>query len=508
MDQLKIETQETKLVAPGREYGGEQPLEIRVTLPEYLGDVVRVLRCTVSALPENVAVAGERLNANGSARVHIVYLADGDGVCAYDTSEPFTKSMEAPGIPEQVSVLPVYRADAPVCRAVSPRSLEIRTVVRMRFRVCERRTRSLAAEIKGGDVLTRKRELTVCDIENISAKQCSVSGVCPLPAENGPIGRILCADASCRVNETRVITNKAMVRGEVSVSVFYLADDGAPQTARLGLPFSEIVDAAGIGDGMLVRVSAEPLWASAEKKGAKESAREAECTAVIRLALTAEKMNRLTAATDVFSPAFELDAEYADLTAVEESRTVGESVTAEGRADLSRLQPQKILHHTERVDSVSVTSDETGVRLNGVVNVGMFVLSQEGEICFAESGIEFTFGKTLTGGAAACSFSPVLTMNSADVSLDGGVAVIRSEVYVEGRIDAVCTVGALTRVSLREDAPKARDSGLVIYFPTEGEQLWDIAKKYGASPELLRADNDLADEDAAPDGKPLLIARI
>ena len=508
MDQLKVETLEKKLVVPRGEFGGEQPLDIRVTLPEYLGDAARVLRCSVSAVPDNVSAAGDRLTAEGTVRVRIVYLADKDGLCAYETSEPFTKSVEAQGLSPQSVILPVFRTDKPLCRAVSPRTLEIRAVVRTVFRVFERTERSLLKSADGGGIQLRKTELRTADIENISSKQITVDGVCPLPAEHNAVRRLLCCDAVCRVSETRVITNKAMVRGETEFSLFYLSDasDG-PETARVSVPFSEIVECAGLADGMSVSVRPSLLSADASPEGGSDKAREIRCSAVVALTLTAEKLTETAAVTDAYSTAYEIEPSCTTLRAAAESRPVAESMLVEGRIDLSALQPRRILYHTERIGSVRTESAANGVLLRGSLTVGVFAEGQDGAIGYAENDLPFTFEKSLPAQNAEYVFDPLVTVSGAEVSPDGSTAAVRAELFVEGRLDAVRSVPALTSAALREDSPKTAASGLVIYFPSEGEQLWDIAKKYGAPADLLTAENGLTDE-TVPAGRPLLISRV
>ncbi len=508
MDKLKIETQQKKLVVPGREFGGEQPLDIRVTLPEYLGDVVRVLRCTVFAVPGNVSAADDRITAEGEAQAHVVYLSDRDGICVYDTAEPFTKSVEAPDFPADASVIPVFLTDRPVCRAVSPRSLEIKTAVRMSFRICERRERVLLTAATGGGVELKTAEFTVTDTVNVSSKQIGVDETCALAAEHNAVRRLLCSDAACRVNETRVITNKAMVRGEIEYSVFYLPDGAdSPESARLSVPFSEIVECAGLNDTMNVTVGACLLSHEVCVRSAKTAARELNCTAAVSLTLTAEQADRVAAATDAFSTECEIDAEFTEIWETCDSRAVAETVTADGRFDLTRLQPRRILYHTERVGAMRAVSSEKGAVLRGTLTVGLFTAAEDGAIAYAENDVEFTFEKTVPAQAEQYVFSPAVTVNAADVTLDGGTAVLRAELFVEGRIDARRKTRVLSGAALRENSVKKSSPGLVIYFPDKGEQLWDIAKSYGASPAALRADNKLED-DALPAGRPLLIARI
>ncbi|MBR1811324.1 MAG: DUF3794 domain-containing protein [Clostridia bacterium] len=509
MDKLKIEKQESQICVPLKECGGEQPFDCRITLPEYLGDIVRILRCTVCAVPGNTAADGDHISVDGTVKIRIAYLADHGGIDTYETTEQFTKRVDAPGIPADSRILTVITADKAVCRAVSSRSIEVKTVLRMTFRVYGSCPRSLVSAASGAGLQLKKAEIDVFDAQTAVDKQFTVEGAYTLPAENNAVARILTADAACRVTETRVITNKAMVRGEVTVQALYMPDGmQMPETVRFSMPFSEIVDAAGINDSMSVRVSPAVLSVDLSPKAARGGdMRELEGTATVSLILTAGKMQKLPVVTDVFSTAYETDIAVQNLQSVTDSRAVAESFTAEGQVSLEELSPQRILYQTARIGNQRIAAENGTLKAEGTVLVGLFVQSQGDSVSFAEKSVEFAFEKSVPA-ADGYAFTPMLTLTAADVALDGNNAFVRAEIFIEGRLDAVRTVPAVTEITVDESRPKqATEAGMVIYFPSAGETLWDIAKRYNASPEMLAGDNGI--ENGIVDGSaPLLIACV
>ena len=59
-------------------------------------------------------------------------------------------------------------------------------------------------------------------------------------------------------------------------------------------------------------------------------------------------------------------------------------------------------------------------------------------------------------------------------------------------------------LSLMRDKPRKTDSGakIIMYYPSKGETLWDIAKKYGTTEAEIASANGLSGE---PDGSVLMI---
>ena len=93
---------------------------------------------------------------------------------------------------------------------------------------------------------------------------------------------------------------------------------------------------------------------------------------------------------------------------------------------------------------------------------------------------------------------PFVIVFASSVSLNGQQAAVQAELFVEGKLTAVQPLTAISQVELLEDHAKARDeTGMIIYFAEQGENVWDIAKRYNTSPALLAADNRLSGDTIA-----------
>ena len=67
------------------------------------------------------------------------------------------------------------------------------------------------------------------------------------------------------------------------------------------------------------------------------------------------------------------------------------------------------------------------------------------------------------------------------------------------------TVRAVSECVVMKDRPRKRalPSSIVICYPSEGDDLWSIAKRYGTTEEIIRKSNDIAGEK--PTEKALII---
>ena len=91
--------------------------------------------------------------------------------------------------------------------------------------------------------------------------------------------------------------------------------------------------------------------------------------------------------------------------------------------------------------------------------------------------------------ANACAFD-------VRAELDGEKIHVSAEVYVAVSVIDKAKIKVLNSSVLKKDKEIKRDAGCVrVYFPKEGDTLWEIAKKYHVTMQALREQNSLGDGD-------------
>ena len=75
---------------------------------------------------------------------------------------------------------------------------------------------------------------------------------------------------------------------------------------------------------------------------------------------------------------------------------------------------------------------------------------------------------------------------------------IRIKGAYSGMIDMSCEYGAITEINELPEK-KAPLSQMVLYYACKGDRVWDIAKKYSASPQAIMKNNGLTNEEIDED---------
>ena len=102
----------------------EQPIECDITLPEYLPDIQRVLKCSLTAHISSVQKTGDRVTADGTGRLSVLYMSDTGKLQCLEQGVPFSRFFENRAVEEcECSIR--AKTEYVNCRAVSGRRLDI-----------------------------------------------------------------------------------------------------------------------------------------------------------------------------------------------------------------------------------------------------------------------------------------------------------------------------------------------------------------------------------------------
>ena len=104
------------------------------SLADYYPEVRRILFVTARAIPEGKFISGNEVDCDGVVSFNITYLGEDGTITAVPITIPYTQSTSFPqadGVPTEIICTTV--AQAPTCKATSPRSLSLKAHVATRI---------------------------------------------------------------------------------------------------------------------------------------------------------------------------------------------------------------------------------------------------------------------------------------------------------------------------------------------------------------------------------------
>lgn len=154
--------------------------------------------------------------------------------------------------------------------------------------------------------------------------------------------------------------------------------------------------------------------------------------------------------------------------------------------------------------AMSVRNEDGSLTLTGQLTFTM--LTQGGELGLDSASQTCDVSAALPQKGEGCELLPEVTVLSASGTIAQGKVQLSAELLVTGLLIEFTNCSLLTDLTVDEEHPRTvdRSIGLMIYYAAAGESVWEIAKRYGALPGQVMADNDLVEETLEAD-TPLMI---
>ena len=200
----------------------EQGVELDYVLPDYCPDIFKILSCTLSPKVVSYNVSGDcKLNMDGVVYIKVLYMAENSNdIYCVDQRYTYTKTVDMsrknmPDVTPTVSLS--MKSDYCNCRAVSPRRIDVRGAVSCRIKAMAGVEYALPEIPENLQVKTA--EVSCCGKTLTTEKQIVIREEIETGAEG--IAFIMQCSAIPKVTDLRVIADKAVLKGTVSISALY-----------------------------------------------------------------------------------------------------------------------------------------------------------------------------------------------------------------------------------------------------------------------------------------------
>ena len=489
----------------------EQPIDLEFSLPDYCPDIERILKCRVKPAVTGRRLSGDTLELDGMSLVSLYYLdAKKQAIRLCEQSVPFECRFHWKNSVDEAAEMVKLRTEYLNCRALSPRRVDIHGAVSAAVTVYAKSEQTFVSRIEGDDIEQHCCQTPVSRLCGISRQQFSLTEVLDIGAGAGRPESILRSDLSVRCGSVKAMSDKLMVSGEAVLHLLYVTDweTGSQDTMTFHIPFSQVLDAAGVTDSTANEVIIDVMhYETALKSEYDENSTLVTLDARLSAVVMAAEGAEITWVEDAYSKDYELSLTKKPCQVVQSLELLKESVLAAGEADVGENGITKVIDlWCESINHLCVSeNDLTAVR--GKVNFGLLILDGDGVPAYLERSVDFD----LAPEALQQRNRPVVRINVQAENLSFRIAgerriEIKAELSVSGSVGELGTVSGIVSAEAAEDRCRLKDkaAALTLYYAEEGEKLWDIARAYCTSVEAIRLENDLTEEAVTASGMMLI----
>lgn len=485
--------------------------EINASLPEYMPDIMALVRVDCNTDVTDVKVDAGRITVEGDALFTVLYQS-GYGVKL--NSAEFTKHFSQTFTPKQGAFDTACRASSCVtfvsCRLNDARTPLLKAKIQTQAEVRSCVLQKCVDTESSGSTFYKRSSFTVpMPRQNIrSMHECN--GEIVIPRGDSAVGDIIMHSAVLQSYAVSATDGSISCRGNVLVKAVYESEDGSSyHSVSKSIPFGfDEPTAAATASSQTdarVRVTGHSLTAVMDNYGEN---RLIKATFDICTDVYCFDEREYTVATDLFTPNFSSETATAAVTYPLCPITSEKNFSFDTRTERYEIPYTELYDASCRINSATVDIADGGVNVRGSMTISVLGKRDEGfdSADIGENFEEF-FPIEVTGDSA-----PTVNINVTEVipSLlsDGSIAV---KVLAEAVISMYPTeTRSFIAEVVKEETLPAEEEGVTAayYFPSGDDTLWSVAKHYGVNPSsVLASGHGAFDEDGniRPDTKYIFI---
>lgn len=509
---LDLKSEKINYVKPifSRRFSHEEILEVIV--PDAQPDVLRVVNTEgVPYLRSKDADTG-RVTATGVVECVVLYIPeDGEGLRKLEINVPYTVSADGGEITADSLIVAEITVSAADTKMLNSRKLLVKAELWCTLTCYAPCSFFLSRAKELQDIFVRSEQKTLLLPSAVSEKTFIFTDEVRLKTGVEPIGDILRARVTLACDEIKPVGRKAVVKGNAFTEVAYsLKESAVIQLERFTTPFSQIVETDAETEpskftASLMLTSAYISRSFLEEAGSDclnlEIHAVAQCTAYSEL--------ELSYISDVYSPKYEVTPTSRGLKfqCLEDSSDFSDTV----KGVLPAENPDSVRLLTVAPAQV-VCTGEGPTTVTVMLNAAVVYEDRSGALWQTVKKLECRrdFEFPVESGDVAVSCGECFS------AVNGSEIELRVPVSVSVRRQSGVELEVIEELAYDETAPCEAKELPSITVIRAGERccLWEVAKKYGSSIDLITAMNELSTETAVSvepsvsAGEILLVPRI
>jgi len=482
-------------------YHKECESSLDYSLPDYLGDVKKILSVSASTVPSGKFASDGEVNFSGVVSYDILY-ADSEGKLTgvtvssdYDISVPIDADAYLDSMAES-------RVASVAVRLTGPRKLTAKAAVSNNVKISLDEAISCSGdafadgnlpETSHRAVRVEKSRFAVSSEREYAEEAERLSGVTPDEIE------VIATSGAVRILESDAVDGGVRVRGELIITSIVRSAEQPPFAIKKAIPFEETVNLDGLTPDMKIMADG---YITSVTTGVSEDADGSVITvnAISELYCTASENAEIEIITDAYLKNRNTNAKYED---VEYSKVVCMNTSEEqfsvsqNRGEIGCEGIRELLTLSADIRSFEKNTTSTGFSLSGEAAFYGVACEINEDNTPSYIPVKFTapFSASVNCGTqipSGASLEVSLTPIDCDVTLDAERLSVNCYVKIGYRVIDTTVVRRMTECYIAgEEEYTPSLSRISVYYPEDDETLFDIAKKFHTTCAKIANDNKL-----------------
>ena len=492
----------------------EQGVELDYVLPDYYPEIFKILSCRLT--PKTLAynmLGDSKMMIDGCVDIKVLYLTEGENnINCIEQKYTYSKTVDlGKNINSDTNDIIIKlepRTDYCNCRAVSGRRIDVRGAVSTKIRITAVRNCYIPVMPQNMEVKTAS---TDCCGEILSAeKQFS----CKEEIETGASGVAFITRSSAlpKINEVRIIADKAIIKGIITVNAAYgvKQDDTSGcsvlESMSADIPISQIIDLDSINDTFSSNAEIDVL--NCELTCSSDNG-IIGCNILAVTRLICKKESSFEIPCDVFSTEYETEHSIKQTKMLRSSSQLEKVLTIKGTCEAQGNEIAGVMDCSADIYNLSCRTENGELVLSGAICYRAICQNAEGIPCCIEKqeGFEVSVNTDIGDNINEIDFTARCSSVDYSINADGALD-ISARLELNAELSEYDVIEMIEYATVNEDKPKHKQNNyaLRICYADGNEDSWSIAKRYSTSVNAIMTENDIEDRDMPLSGMILIPA--
>lgn len=490
---IALKKENYKLLNTIKDNSIEECVEADFSLPEYMPEILRIIKSTAQPKINSCKVVGERVTVDGECELRMVYTAEDGCIYSFSQSRPFTRHCENNIFNEVTDVDAEISVSYVNCRATSTKRAEIKAGIVIKINAFFEEKEEIISLEEGSCIEAKCIPIRAMSLGCKKTRAFSMSDTISLPV---PCAFIISYRASATCTEIKKISNKIMIKGDAVIEVCYVSseDKSCTEHIRHSLPINQILEFDGMEErytgNVLLNVTAVDIIQKNEQDG---NGTAFDIALGINASLCMWEEKELTVINDAYAVGGSIDLKkqsYMFYKALDEIR---DTYIFRNDFQLSGEGISKVIDSTCDLSNISVKKEGDMLCLCGSLTISGLIKDTTGTISNVNKILDIKYERKADYDDADIFCLPQLTVLSLDCVEKGGNGIdVRAEIGISATVFGKIYVDTVTDITESENKIQRKSNAITVYFPEEAESLWSIARRYNTTVNAIAEENNLS----------------
>jgi len=477
-------------------------------LPDYMGDVKKLLMSRARIVPAGKFVSDGSVEVSGNVEYDLLYLDSSGKLTAVNAASDYLQSFEVDG-ESYTDSAEESRVGALKVRVTGPRKISLKAEVKTVLAV----SADTEISVEGNAFSDEGREVEKCTAEISFASSLfeksagheyaevllSFEGT----AEDGV--EIASVNAVSKITEAKAGDGDVTLKGENIVSCIMFLPEGAPRAVKKAFAFEERIAVEGAREGMCV-ISSSDVCSATVDLSADGDYMSLIANLNVQYGVELIENKALEVVTDAYTPGCECKNKYSDVEFSELIKAGCERFQLSLRCDKAAEKLESVsdvISVGAELRTVAFEAGDGFVRFFGDVmasGIG-YETNVDGSITYLPFKIQSQFDEKVNidcQNKGKTQLDAQLYVEDCEVSDEGESLLIRCFLCAKYYLFSNKSARVITLCETEENRELLSEKSTVtVYYPQSGERLFDIAKKYKTTSLKIAKDNELSDSALA-----------